>query len=244
MKLKKIIPSSLQRFLKKVRNGIFTIAYRGADRHCPVCDKSSKKFGNVRNSEESVCMHCGSRDRHRLVWLYFKEKTDIFIKNTIKMLHVAPEPAFERVLKHHLGSGYLTADLYDPKAMVKMDVSNIQYPDESFDVIYCSHVLQYVPDDKQAIREFFRVLKPNGWAILLVPPTKYSDFDYSLITEHQKTYDPERPARRYSADYVERLKEAGFKVSVTYPSDFCSQDVILRVSITRSAGEIYYCTKK
>jgi ubiquinone/menaquinone biosynthesis C-methylase UbiE len=166
------------------------------------------------------------------------------------MLHLAPEPVFENLLKHHLGSGYLTADLCDPRAMVKMDITDIQYPDESFDVIYCSHVLQYVPDDKQALREFFRVLTPDGWAILLVPPITDRTFEYLSITdqsEHLKTYDQpydtDNPVRRYGANYVEKLKEAGFKVKVTHPSDLLSKEEIVRMGITR-AGEIYYCTKK
>ena len=127
--------------------------------------------------------------------------------------------------------------------------ADIQYPDESFDVIYCSHVLQYVPDDRQALREFFRILKPDGWAILLVPPTtdRIMTIDYSLNTdqfEHLKVYDPEMPARRYGADYVKKLGDAGFKVKVTRPSDFLIQEEILYMGITGAAGEIYYCTKE
>ena len=247
MKIRKFIPLSLIRHLKKVRNFILAIAYRGTGLYCPVCNKSSGKFGKVRDAEDTRCMHCGSLDRHRVVWHYFKEKTDIFTRNPITMLHIAPEPAFEKLLKRHLGSGYLTADLYDPRAMVKMDVTDIQYPDESFDVIYCSHVLQYVPDDKQAIRELFRILKPDGWAVLLVPPMTDRAFDCPSITdqsEHLKTYDPENPAHRYGFDFVERLKEAGFKVKVAHPSDFLSQEKTLHMSITGAAGEIYYCTKK
>jgi ubiquinone/menaquinone biosynthesis C-methylase UbiE len=85
------------------------------------------------------------------------------------MLHVAPEFCFESVFKKIAGIEYLTSDLYNPQAMVKMDITHIEYPDESFDIILCNHVLEHVSDDKKAIGEFCRVLKRDGWAILSVP---------------------------------------------------------------------------
>jgi len=88
------------------------------------------------------------------------------------MLHVAPEPAFEIRLKHDVGAGYVTADLLDSKAlskiacpMVRMDITQIACPDESFDVIYASHVLQDVQEDVKAMCDVHRVLKNNGWAV-------------------------------------------------------------------------------
>ena len=252
MGIGEFVPWKLKHQLKKVRDSILAIAYRGTGRYCPVCNKPSRKFAKAGTKKDAPrkdarCGHCGALERHRLVWLYLREKTDLFSGKPIKMLHVAPEPVFERLMKHSLGSGYLTSDLYDPHAMVKMDVTYIQYPDGSFDVIYCSHVLQYVSDDKQAIREFFRVLKPDGWAILLVPITADRTFEDSFLHnpyEHSGTSRTRDHVRRYGADYVERLKEGGFKVRVIYPSDIMSEEDIMRMAITSAAGAIYYCTKK
>jgi hypothetical protein len=70
----------------------------------------------------------------------FCKKTNLFNGWSKKMLHIAPEPCFESQFKERLGESYLTADLNNPRAMVKMDITNIQYNDQSFDVIYCSHV--------------------------------------------------------------------------------------------------------
>ena len=64
---------------------------------------------------------------------------------------------------------YISADLESHLAVVKVDITNILYEDNSFDVILCSHVLEHVIDDQKAMRELFRVLKPGGWAILQVP---------------------------------------------------------------------------
>jgi SAM-dependent methyltransferase len=162
------------------------------------------------------------------------------------MLHVAPESCFESRFKERLGAGYLTADLFSPLAMVKMDITDIQYPDQTFDVIYCSHALEHVVDDRKAMREFFRVLKNDGWAILLVPITSEKTFEDSSIVdpkERQKAFGQEDHVRRYGPDYVERLRDAGFTVEITRASDLADSDEAVRMGLTPASGEIYYCTK-
>ena len=93
------------------------------------------------------------------------------------MLHIAPEPALSRKLNRLPNLDYLSVDLVNPDAIVNMDVTNIQYPENTFDVIYCSHVLEHVQDDRTAIRELFRVLKEGGWAILQVPISRKETFE-------------------------------------------------------------------
>ena len=162
------------------------------------------------------------------------------------MLHVAPEQCFESRLKERLGDNYLTADLRGPHAMVQMDVTDIKYPDESFDVVYCSHVLEHVQEDKKAMREFYRVLKRDGWAILLVPITAEETFEDPSIIESQerlKAFGQEDHVRRYGPDYVSRLREAGFRVEVTKVHDLVQQDEAIRMGLTPASGEIYFCTK-
>lgn len=82
--------------------------------------------------------------------------------SVVRMLHVAPEPCLKSRFKKSLGGGYLTADLFNPRTIVKLDITDIQYSDQSFDVVYCSHVSEHVPDDRQAMREFHRVLRKTG----------------------------------------------------------------------------------
>jgi ubiquinone/menaquinone biosynthesis C-methylase UbiE len=93
------------------------------------------------------------------------------------MLHVAPEPELTGLIQKANYINYLSDDLSAPNAMVRMDITNIQYPDETFDVIYFSHVLEHVSDDRKAMREFYRVLKPGCWAILHVPITANRTFE-------------------------------------------------------------------
>lgn len=181
-----------------------------------------------------------------MVWRFLEEKTDFFESSNKRMLHIAPEKCFEPRFRKQIGSGYLTADLMQP-ADVKMDITDIQYPDDTFDIVYCSHVLEHVPDDRKAMREFFRVLKPSGWAILMVPISAEKTVEDPSITDPQerlRLFGQNDHVRRYGPDFVDRLKEAGFNVKSIGPEDFLSAEEIERIAAWRKyTGEIYYCTK-
>ena len=173
--------------------------------------------------------------------------TDLFDGKPKKMLHVAPEGCLERRLASRLADGYFTADLANPRAMVRMDITRIPHPDESFDVIYCSHVLEHVSDDRRAMREFHRVLKADGWAILLVPVTAdQTTEDPTLVdpAERLRTFGHEGHVRRYGPDYVDRLEAAGFCVQVTRVAGLLDANEAIRLGLGRASGEIYYCTRR
>ncbi len=130
--------------------------------------------------------------------------------------------------------------------MVRMDITDIDYADETFDVIFCSHVLEHVPDDRRAIRELNRVLKSDGWAVFLVPVTAERTFEDRSITapsDRLRLFGHEDHVRRYGPDFVERLEAGGFTVGVTIASDFLTRKEIIRMGITDAAGKIYHCTK-
>ena len=172
---------------------------------------------------------------------------------------MAPEPAFEIRLKHDVGAGYVTADLLDSKAlskmvtphiacpMVRMDITQIACPDESFDVIYASYVLQELQEDVKAMCDFHRVLKNNGWAVFLVPITAEKTFEAASIidpADRLRLFDQQDHVRRYGPDFVDRLRDAGFTVKIIAKNDFLEDDEIQRMKLPQtSTGEIYYCTK-
>ncbi len=114
---------------------------------------------------------------------------------------------------------YVTADLNDPSVDVRMDITNIPYSDCEFDVIVCSHVLEHVSDDRKAISELFRILKPGGWALLLVPidPSRKETFEDPTITSPEERlhyFWQEDHVRLYGLDYRDRLEAAGFIVNI------------------------------
>ncbi|HIE15432.1 MAG TPA: SAM-dependent methyltransferase, partial [Bacteroidales bacterium] len=124
---------------------------------------------------------------------------------------------FYKKFKKMFNIQYITADLESPIADVKMDIQQIPFEDESFDVVICNHVLEHVDDDLKAMREFYRILKKKGWAILQVPidknrETTYEDNTIVSPKEREKHFGQYDHRRVHGRDYGERLKKAGFKV--------------------------------
>lgn len=135
----------------------------------------------------------------------------------LKLLHFAPEPIFSRALRKMSNLDYVTADLDPRRAQFQMDICNIQFPDESFDAILCVHVLEHVPDDRQALREMQRVLKRGGWALILSPMARdgrLTDEDPSVVDPRvrQRRFGQHDHVRLYGSDFTARLAEAGFEV--------------------------------
>ncbi len=226
------------------------LKYLGTKRYCAVCETSSRaflEFGVVARAD-ARCPHCGALERHRLLILFLREKTDLFDGKPKRFLHVAPEKAFIPIFSKAIGEGYLTADLLDDSVMEKMDVTDIGYPDETFDVIYCSHVLEHVADDRKAMAEFRRVLKNDGWAILNVPMGKNPTVEDPAVTdpvERLRRFGQKDHVRVYGPDYVDRLVEAGFSVERFNPRDLLDEPELERHGLpTGRGGEVFLCTKK
>lgn len=239
------LPEGVKAPLRAARIRVAALPYRGRARFCPVCQNSSGRFRTfgIVPRVEAQCPRCLSLERHRLQWLYLTRQSDLFDGRPKKVLHVAPELCLLPHLRRRLGRGYITADLQRP-AMVRMDIIDIQYPDGFFDVILCSHVLEHVDDDRRAMREFARVLKPGGWAILLVPITAERTVEDPSITdpaERLRLFGQDDHVRRYGPDYVDRLRESGFAVKTLRVADIATPEETERMSLA-TAGEIYVCT--
>src|SRR3954451_23657621 len=192
--------------------------YRGDRVECPCCGGRFSRFmPGLSHRATRVCPRCGAQERHRALWLYMRERTDLTGRD-ISILHWAPEYALQRSLSQLPNAFYVSADLDGDEAMQHMDITDVPFKDGSFDLIVCVHVLEHVPDDRRAIREMVRVLKPGGVALLLVPivleqPTLE---DPAIVTPEQRkeAYWQEDHVRLYGADFPERLREEGFEVTV------------------------------
>lgn len=126
-----------------------------------------------------------------------------------------------------------------------MGITDIQYSDHSFDIIYCSHVLEHLPNDRKAMRELERVLKPNGWALLMVPVTVDKTIEDPLETnpaERERRFGRHDHVRRYGLDFGKRLEEEGFKVDVTLTTQLASRDDIYRMGLPER-NAIFFCKK-
>lgn len=242
------ILSAIPDFVKKPIRAIQAIPYHGTGRFCPICEQSASKFRQVGREHrvDAQCPYCLSAERHRLLLLYLERKTDLFDGAMKRVLHVSPARCMEVKLRELLGDRYLTSDLFDPQAMVEMDITDIQYPEQSFDVILCSHVLEHVDDDIQAMKEFYRVLKNDGWAILLVPITSDRTFGDASITDpalRLELFGEVDHVRKYGPDYIDRLRSVGFKVDMSEVKDIALPEEIAQMRLTPDSGEIYLCRK-
>jgi SAM-dependent methyltransferase len=135
----------------------------------------------------------------------------------MRLLHVAPERSLVRYLSTLENLEYLTADISGRNVMVPMDLTHIQYPTDYFGAIICNHVLEHIPDDRQAMSELFRVLKPGGWAILQVPlSNRLRDTleDPTVVSkeDRERVFGQDDHVRIYAADYSGRLESVGFRV--------------------------------
>lgn len=243
------MPDWLKEFLRVARDFIYLLLYTGKNKYCPVCGKYSRKFRTYGETgrEGSVCVHCNSLERHRLIWLFLKRKTNLFDGKKKLFLHFAPERCFLPRLERLLGAeNYLTADLYDKHVKFNMDITNIQFEEGSIDAVYCSHVLEHVQDDRKALSEIHRILKNDGWAIFMVPVNDMEEtFEDPAVTdpaERLRLFGQEDHVRCYGKDFIFRLKDAGFRVSEVSAESLCPEEEILKMGLLKDEF-IYYCTK-
>lgn len=193
--------------------------YRGDNFTDPIDNRSYKKllpYGYVNIRENALAPGSLSLERHRAMYLYLKEKTNIF-KDPVRLLHVAPERCFIDMFEKAPNIDYVTADLLSPWAKVHFDVHAIPFPDNSFDVVIANHLLEHVQDDHRVLQEFHRVMKVGGWGIFQVPMDEsweHTQEDPFLTdpVERERRFGQKDHLRMYGHDYEERLRRAGFEV--------------------------------
>ncbi|MEQ9403143.1 MAG: methyltransferase domain-containing protein [Cyclobacteriaceae bacterium] len=198
---------------------VLTVFYIGNKVECPVCKSTFRKFlpYGRKSRSNALCPNCLALERHRLIWLYLEQRTNFF-SDKLKMLHIAPELCYISRFESLKNLEYITADIESPLARVKMDIHDIPFEENSFDVIFCNHVLEHVKSDIKALDEMKRVLKPGGWAILQVPffyplpKTTQEDPSVTDPKERERLYGQDDHVRMYGEDYAERLASVGFRV--------------------------------
>lgn len=211
-----------RRYLQLVSHHVvkgLALFYRGRQVECPVCAHQFRKFlpYGRKARENALCPNCLALERHRLMYLFLQRKTNFF-SAPLKVLHVAPEICFIDRFEQQPNLEYITADIESPLAKVKMDIHAIPFPEASFDVVFCNHVMEHVADDAQAMREIYRVLKPGGWGIIQIPlfhplPEKtYEDASLTSPAAREKAFGQDDHVRLYGKDYGRRLEAAGFRV--------------------------------
>jgi SAM-dependent methyltransferase len=211
---------------------LIILFFKGKNFTDPIDGNSYRKFlpyGYGKQRENALSPGTLSLERHRQMWLYLKNETDFFTKK-YKVLHMAPEQSFFKRFRRMKNLDYLTADLFSPIVDVKADILDLPFENESFDVVFCNHVLEHIEDDRKAMSELYRVMKPGGWGIIQVPMKNslektYEDFSIKEPKERQKYFGQYDHVRWYGMDYFQRLESVGFKVEINYYSKkFSAED--------------------
>ncbi|CAN5327218.1 class I SAM-dependent methyltransferase [soil metagenome] len=220
--------------------------YMGKAVHCPICDHQYKSFlpyGRINPRPNALCPSCLSLERHRLIWLFLKEKTNFFSQK-LRVLHIAPEHCFMGPFQKQHGDGYITADIESPLAKVKMDIHQIPFDDNEFDVVLCNHVLEHVENDILAMSEIRRVLRLGGWAILQIPffsPVPDATFEDNSITsprEREKMFGQDDHVRKFGKDYPQRIETSGLVAEANEFAKALSDEQCFRFGISKN--EILY----
>ena len=164
----------------------------------------------------------------------------------MRILHFAPEPIFHKLFSSFKDIDYWPVDLNPKMRGVRkaVDITNIPFDDNSFDLIMCTHVLEHIPDDKKAMSELYRVLKPQtGIAFLNVPvfniPVTFENPEYNTPELRLKYFGQEDHVRKYGKDYIDRLRAIGFIVENF--KDLDEKD-LKRYSISKN-DKMYWCRK-
>jgi hypothetical protein len=215
---------------------------RGEGRECPCCGGSFRRMSRRRLSGwGGICPRCRSHPRHRAIalLLYRGELSGR------RLLHFAPEPLFDPVFARLPYVERVTADLYAP-ADLRLDVTRMDLPDGSFDLILCSHVLEHVPDDRAAISELHRVLDPGGLALVLTPyraqmPT-YEDPSITSPLGRMVAFGQQDHVRIYGTDLAERLGGAGFEVTDRTPGELFDNSAVERCELDVDE-HLFFCRR-
>ncbi|MEO6638293.1 MAG: methyltransferase domain-containing protein [Ginsengibacter sp.] len=235
----------------KARLFYLRLKYKGDKVFCPCCESTFREFapfGNIKR-KNAWCPKCESLERHRLLAVYFKNKTDIY-ERSLKVLHVAPENAFVYHFNSQENLEYHPVDIYPhlyPSGTKYLDILNSRLPNNTYDVIICNHVFQYIEEDRKAMKELYRILKHGGWGIMQVPYDKqrretYEDASITAPGEREKVFGLKEHVRIYGLDYVDRLQEAGFHVNIEDYTSLFSDEENLKYGFWKG-DPIFLCTK-
>jgi len=214
---------------------------------CPVCGGRFAAFESTGGREAAICPGCSSRERHRALWLLLQERLEM-LQRARSLLHFAPEAFLQQRFERLPGLRYITADIDPGRGDLPLDLMDLKLPDACFEAVLCSHVLEHVPDDRLAMRELHRILRPGGWAIVMVPLDVWraETHEDPTITDPQdrlREFGQEDHVRLYGNDIGDRLRDAGFEVDEVAISESVGPERARTHGLLRS-DHVFVCNKE
>ncbi len=231
----------------RVARGLF---FAGGRYECPCCGWRLRGFVDrldlVATNSDGYCPRCNAKARHRRVWLYLRDHTNV-MNAQLRLLDIAPWRALSECYQYRTNIEYAGLDLHahGPHVTQIGDITAMPYEAAEFDAVVCIHVLEHIEADRLAISEIYRVLKPGGWAVIAVPirmdqPT-YEDPSITDPAERKIAFGERNHVRYYGADFADRLAAAGFRVKIDLGSDL--PDETCRRHGLRKSETIFHCIK-
>jgi SAM-dependent methyltransferase len=245
---------------KAIQRAIKLPRYLGSEHRCPICGvglrafkpiwrsymRKTEQFGYVHrhaeletfNTKAFSCPKCDASDRDRLMAIFLDGILPSLTKSSsVRLVDFAPSDPLSKKIARTPSIEYRTADLYRNDVQDRIDLTDISYPDESTDIFICSHMFEHIPDDRKAMRELYRILKPGGFGLVLVPLAVGVD-----ETHEDPTIVSDEHVRHYGRrDFVERLTAAGFVVD-QLGIEYFGAETFRRAGI--AANSILYVVRK
>ena len=204
----------IEYFFKGIRAPIFKLLnHKSKFKYdCPICGYHGP-FMDKNNRLRAKCPKCGELERARMAMLVVDQIFDETKALETDVLHISPENFLRKIFKNKYKS-YISSDLYREDVDHQFDIQSIPYPDNTFDLVFASHVLEYVENDRQAIKEIKRVLRSGGLAFLPVPMLHEKTIDF------EKRPPNKRIIRETGIDYFDRYREVFSEVKIYKPDSF------------------------
>jgi SAM-dependent methyltransferase len=176
--------------------------------YCNVCNLRGDFLTYLGDRENEICPYCGSISRTRALWQYLTKKIkDAFTQN---ILHIAPDVTLHTAIKMRCDNNYTTCDIEKRKGVyIQCDIQQMPFIDKQFDIIICSHVLEHIKDDKQALKEMKRITKDDGQILICIPQGRQAGtLEYSWTNTEalrKKYYGQDNHVRLYGWNFGDIL---------------------------------------
>jgi|HubBroStandDraft_6_1064221.scaffolds.fasta_scaffold41958_4 SAM-dependent methyltransferase len=190
------------------------LPFRGGEVGRPIFLKKVQSIGSIRT--RFWCPHCSSTDRERHLRLFIDRWNIMERVRGGAVLHMSPEPGLGGYIESHGLRMYAKGDIApSAEGVQQIDLQQIPYPDKTFDIVICNHMLEHVDNVQTALREMHRVLKQGGRAICQTPYASRltKTFEEPLLQSPSDRfffYGQEDHVRLFGSDIEQHFLAAGF----------------------------------
>ena len=191
---------------------------------CGVCGWRGPSVARGANRRDRWCPRCKGRNRHRLIAWYLTEKRPELLAPGKHFLHVAPERSLGGCFERIPGLIYESCDVMRDDVTHRIDLQREIVAEDVFDVILINHVMEHIQDDRAALRNLYRMLRPGGICVITVPirPNGQPTDEDPSVTDPQervRRFGQFDHVRYYGADLIDRIQEAGFAAEILRSED-------------------------